>query len=183
MAGDAEDSTSSGEQQLHLGQVAVGHYARGIAVVTLRGEHDLSTQSVIAYALELAAAHSNVVVDLTNCSFIDSTTIQELIKTSTSVHAKGEQLILVMPRDQPDISRIAEIVGLAQIFELHETKQAALASLKHATRDDARRAMRPVTQPAGVAVSAGFASARSSATSARSSRSTASTSSTSASSS
>ena len=72
MASGADDSASSGRQSL-LGRVDVSHHARGIAVVKMRGEHDLSTHPMLSRALERAAAHSNVVVDLSDCTFIDST--------------------------------------------------------------------------------------------------------------
>jgi hypothetical protein len=88
----ADDSTSRGKQS-HLGQVAVAHHVRGVALVTMRGEHDLSSRTVLARALQLAAAHSNVVVDLSECSFIDSMVINEFIKTWT--RASGEQIMLV----------------------------------------------------------------------------------------
>ena len=128
MASDADDSTSRGRQS-HFGQVAVAHHARGVALVTMRGEHDLSTQPVVERALQLAAAHSNVVVDLSECSFIDSTVISEFIKTSERVRASGEQIMLVIPPAQTHLGRIAKMVGLAQIFEVHESKDGAFASL------------------------------------------------------
>ena len=133
MAADTDDTTSRGETG-HLGQVAVGHHARGISIVTMRGEHDLNTHPVLAQALALAAAHSNVVIDLTECSFIDSTVIQEFIRTSKTVSAKGESVLLVIPPEQRTVSRVASMTGLAHIFELHATKDAALASLETATR-------------------------------------------------
>ena len=137
MAADAEDSIFRGETS-HLGQVAVEHQARGISIVTMRGEHDLNTHPVLAQALALAAAHSNVVIDLTECSFIDSTVIQEFIRTSETVGANGERVVLVIPPEQPAVSRIAAITGLTHLFELHTTKDTALASLDTATRRDHR---------------------------------------------
>jgi anti-anti-sigma factor len=129
MPGHADDSTFRGEQS-HLGQVAVAHHARGVALVTMRGEHDLSTRPVLAGALQLAAAHSNVVVDLSECSFIDSTVINEFFKISCRVRAGGEQVMLVIPPEQPHLARIAKLVGLAQIFEVHESRDGAFASLE-----------------------------------------------------
>jgi anti-anti-sigma factor len=135
MVSDADDSTLRGEQS-PLGQVAVGHHERAVAVVTMSGEHDLSTQPEFAQALELAAAHSNVVVDLSDCAFIDSTVITEFIKTSETVRAKGEQIVLVIPPTQTQIARIAQLTGLSHIFALHESTQAAFAMLDRATADD-----------------------------------------------
>jgi anti-anti-sigma factor len=135
MASHADDLASRAEQS-HVGQVAVGHHARGVAVVTLRGEHDLSTQPVLARALALAAAHSNVVVDLSECAFIDSTVIKELIRTSTTVRAGGDHLMLVIPPEQAQVARIAKIVRLAEIFGVHESRDAAFAGLEQAKRHE-----------------------------------------------
>ncbi|MDX6631009.1 MAG: hypothetical protein QOH00_3255 [Gaiellales bacterium] len=135
MASHADDLASRAEQS-HAGQLAVGHHARGVGVVTLRGEHDLSTQPVLARALALAAAYSNVVVDLSECAFIDSTVIKELIRTSKTVRAGGDQLILVIPPEQAQVARIAKIVRLGEIFEVHESKDAAFARLEQAERHE-----------------------------------------------
>src|SRR4051794_1916804 len=129
MASYANDLASSGELS-HLGQVSVSHHGRGVAVVTLRGEHDLSTRSVLAQALQLAAAHSNVVVDLSGCSFIDSTAINEFIKCSQRVQAGGERFMLVIQPGQAHVARVARMVRLAEMIELHESKDAAFASLE-----------------------------------------------------
>ena len=48
----------------------------GLAVVSVHGEHDLSTARELTQALEQAVAHSNVVGDLSACSFMDSSVIQ-----------------------------------------------------------------------------------------------------------
>jgi anti-anti-sigma factor len=132
MASDADDSAST--ELSHLGQVAVSHHGRGVAVVTLRGEHDLSTRPVLAQALQLAAAHSNVVVDLSECAFIDSTAINEFIKSSRHVQASGERFMLVIPPEQAHVARVARMVQLAEIFEVHESKDAAFASLANQSR-------------------------------------------------
>lgn len=76
-----------------LGTVELAHHGPGIVVVSMRGEHDLSTAPALTQALELAAAQSNV-VDLSTCSFIDSSVISVLVKTARGVHARGEQLVL-----------------------------------------------------------------------------------------
>jgi anti-anti-sigma factor len=136
MASDADNLALSDELS-HLGQVSVGHHTRGVAVVTLRGEHDIATQAVLARALQLAAAHSSVVVDLSECSFIDSTAITEFIKSAKSVQASGERFMLVIPPEQTLVARIARMVRLAEIVEVHETKDAVFARLAEGTSYEA----------------------------------------------
>ena len=113
-----------------LGTVEIGHHAPGLAVVSMHGEHDLSTAPELMQALEQAAAHSNVVVDLSECSFIDSTVIQALVKTARGVHARGEQLVLVIPSESRQVARVAQMTQLAEILPIHPTQRAALASIQ-----------------------------------------------------
>ncbi len=84
------------------GTVEVEHHAPGLALVSVHGEHDLCTTPELTQALEQAAMHSNVLVDLSDCSFIDSSVIQALVKTALALEARGEQLALVIPPEQSD---------------------------------------------------------------------------------
>ena len=110
------------------GTVEVAHHAPHLAVVSLQGEHDISTSESLAQALERAAANSNVLVDLSECTFVDSTVITILIRTSETVKAGGEQLVLVIPPAQRAIARIAEMTGLGHLMPLYESRDAALAA-------------------------------------------------------
>jgi anti-anti-sigma factor len=129
MAPDAGNPDPSGGG-VHAGQVSVGHEAPGIAVVTMRGEHDLTTRGELARALELAAAHSSVIVDLSDCTFIDSTVIQELAKSSQLVSANGDRFAVVIPPEHRPVRRIAALTRLGQILPLYESRQAAVAGVQ-----------------------------------------------------
>jgi anti-sigma B factor antagonist len=122
-----------GERPRH-GTVSFGHHAPGLAFVEMRGEHDLSTASALTRALEDAAAHSNVLVDLSECTFIDSTVLKTLIRTAINVQARDEQLVAVIPPELAQLSRIATLTHLAEIIPLHATRAAAIASLEHFIR-------------------------------------------------
>lgn len=112
------------------GTVEVEHHALGLAVVSLRGEHDLSTSPELRRALEQAAAHSTVLVDLCECSFIDSSVIQALVRTGRALHAGGEQLVLVIAPEQKQVARVAQMTQLAEIFPIHTSRHAALVSIQ-----------------------------------------------------
>jgi anti-sigma B factor antagonist len=111
------------------GTVVLAHHAPGLAVVSMRGEHDLSTTPELTQALEQAAAHSDVVVDLSTCSFIDSSVINALVKAARVVHARGEQLVLVIPSESSQVARVAHMTHLAEVLPIHPTHGAALASI------------------------------------------------------
>jgi anti-anti-sigma factor len=112
------------------GTVHIAHQAPGLAVVSMQGEHDLSTAPELTQTLEQAAAHSNVVVDLSACSFMDSTVINTLVKTARRVRSDGEQLVLVIPPDQTPVARLAQLTRLGEILPIHPTRDAAVTSIE-----------------------------------------------------
>jgi anti-sigma B factor antagonist len=123
-----EPSPHSGQPQ--PGTVEVGPHAPGIAVVTMLGEHDISTEPQLAQAIAEASAHSDVVVDLSGCTFIDSTVIASLINGAAAVHARGERFALVIPPEQRHVTRIARMIRLSEFLAVHDSRDAALASLE-----------------------------------------------------
>ena len=126
MAGHQHDP----EAPRDAGTVDVVHDVPGLAIVTLEGEHDLSTRELLTEALQEAAAHSNVLVDLSPCTFMDSTVINVLISTAQSVRAGGERLALVIPPEQRRVARVAEMTGLDKLLAVYETREAALAAFR-----------------------------------------------------
>jgi anti-anti-sigma factor len=129
---EGHGTLSQAETPGRRGQVTVLHHAPGVAVVAMSGEHDLDAQLLLAHALELAAPYSDVIVDLTDCSFVDSTIIRTLIFAACEVRSGGEQLVLVIPPEQTQVAHIGELVGLAQVVEVHASRNAAIGSLVHA---------------------------------------------------
>jgi anti-anti-sigma factor len=110
------------------GRVAV-HHESGVAVVTMHGEHDLSTTREIGEVLMEACRHSDVVVDLSDCSLIDSTVIGLLITTARTLQAGGEKLALAVPPGDSLVRRVVEMTRLADIFPVHASRSEAVASL------------------------------------------------------
>ena len=122
--------TPSPGNKLLPGTVEVEHHAPGLALVSVRGEHDLSTTPELTQALEQAAAHSNVLVDLSDCSFMDSSVIKALIKTARALEARGEQLALVIPPEHRFVAQIAHMTHLSEIFPIYPSRGAGLASMR-----------------------------------------------------
>jgi anti-anti-sigma factor len=120
---------STGDDESLQGTVDLEHPVPGLAVVSLRGEHDLSTVPELAGALERAAAHSNVVVDFSECGFIDSSVIAVLIRSARTVRARGEQLLAVIPPESRNVARVAHMVHLSELVPVHSSRDDALARL------------------------------------------------------
>jgi anti-anti-sigma factor len=103
---------------------------RGAVVVTLRGEHDLDSRPAVAAALERAGERADVLVDLTECGFLDSTIIGVLVAAFQARTERGERLELVVPPDAPAIHRVVQIAGLPTFMAIHETRAAGLAGFR-----------------------------------------------------
>jgi|tagenome__1003787_1003787.scaffolds.fasta_scaffold19552200_2 anti-sigma B factor antagonist len=127
MTTDDRISTTHGGG-IERGRVAV-HHESGVAIVTMQGEHDLSTAPHISKALAEARRHSDVVVDLSSCSLIDSTVIGVLVATAADIRAGGENLVLAVPAGESLVTRVVEMTHLAEIFPVHASRAEAVARL------------------------------------------------------
>jgi anti-anti-sigma factor len=64
-------------------------------------------------------------VDLSECSFIDSTVIGAIALSQKNLRAQDRELQLVIPLERRTVRRIIEMSGLAPFFTIHETLPAA----------------------------------------------------------
>ena len=65
---------------------------RRAAVVTLEGDHDVASRDAIADAFSVAGTGRDLLVDLTDCTFIDSTIIKLLLQTMRPLEETGRAL-------------------------------------------------------------------------------------------
>jgi anti-anti-sigma factor len=90
-----------------------------LAIVHLVGDHDLSMYEPLKEALEMAAARRrSVFIECSRCSFIDSTVISLLLHAQGMVVSGGGHFVLVIPDDAGPVRRVAEVMGLGQMFPL-----------------------------------------------------------------
>jgi anti-sigma B factor antagonist len=104
----------------------------GIYVIGLSGEVDLYTAPEFKQQLIDAVAEGarHVVVDLSDTTFIDSTTLGVLVGGVRRLREKKGDLSLVC-KDR-NITKIFEITGLDQVFPISKTRDEALARLASA---------------------------------------------------
>jgi anti-sigma B factor antagonist len=98
----------------------------GSAVIALAGEVDLYTAPELKAELIrlVEAGASNIVVDLTDTTFIDSTTLGVLVSGLKRLRPAGGRLALVVT--DRNIRKIFEITGLDRVFPILEDREAAL---------------------------------------------------------
>jgi anti-sigma B factor antagonist len=98
-------------------------------VIALSGEVDLYTAPEFKQQLldVIGRGGKEVVVDLSDTTFIDSTTLGVLVGGVKRLRPNGGQLTLVC--SDRNITKIFEITGLNKVFPIYETRVEAVESL------------------------------------------------------
>ena len=99
-------------------------------VISLGGEVDLYTAPEFKQQLleVIEQGGKDVVVDLTNTTFIDSTTLGVLVGGVKRLRTNDGRLSLVC--SDRNITKIFEITGLDKVFEIYATREDAISSLE-----------------------------------------------------
>jgi anti-sigma B factor antagonist len=109
--------------------IATERPSEGVFVIALSGEVDLYTapefKQQVINAVDEGARH--VVVDLSETTFIDSTTLGVLIGGVRRLREHDGDLSLVC--SDRNISKIFEITGLDRVFSIATSREDALARL------------------------------------------------------
>jgi anti-sigma B factor antagonist len=109
--------------------VSVSYEPDGIAVVSLTGEHDLSTAERVREALRSAAEAPATIVDLTRTQFVDSSVLGVFVEAFRNAQAAGQGFSLAVGRDpQAAVRRVLELTGITTVVAAHDTPQAAVAA-------------------------------------------------------
>jgi anti-anti-sigma factor len=90
------------------------HWDGFSAIVELHGEHDLSTSEAVRVALARLRGH--VLVDLSDCTFIDSKVIGTIVAASQALARERYRLELVLPPPGSHVRRALEVVGLPDLL-------------------------------------------------------------------
>jgi anti-anti-sigma factor len=99
----------------------------GVWVLSLRGEHDLSTQPSLSEQVgRVAAVGGPVIIDLTDVDFIDSSILRVLASAAVEQSA-GLRVAVVIPPGG-EAMRILRVTGIASLLRPYETCEAAMAA-------------------------------------------------------
>jgi anti-sigma B factor antagonist len=98
-------------------------------VIALSGEVDLYTAPEFKQQLleVIGQGSKEVIVDFSNTTFIDSTTLGVLVGGVQRLRTNDGQLALVC--SDRNITKIFEITGLDRVFTIHGTREEAVAGL------------------------------------------------------
>jgi anti-sigma B factor antagonist len=103
-------------------------------VIALAGEVDLYTAPEFKQQLldVIGKGAKDVVVDFSDTTFIDSTTLGVLVGGIKRLRTNDGQLSLVC--SDRNITKIFEITGLDRVFTIHGTRDAAVSAIGSATQ-------------------------------------------------
>lgn len=101
-----------------------------VALITLTGEVDLYTAPEFKQQLlkQIEDGTLQIVVDFSDTTFIDSTTLGVLVGGVKRLRPAGGMLAIVCA--DRNIIKIFEITGLHRVFEIHATREAAIEAVK-----------------------------------------------------
>jgi len=112
-------------------EAKVGELEHGVRTVSVRGELDLSTAPDLEGPLEqaLESGDGSVLIDLSQCEFIDSTGIALIVRAWQRLQSgdNGRALVICSQNDQ--VRRVLEITGLELSIPVHMSRDEALAAL------------------------------------------------------
>jgi anti-sigma B factor antagonist len=97
------------------------------SVVRVRGEIDIASAPSLMEALDpLVEAGAELVVDMSEVTFCDSSGLSVLVQCRERANGSGAgPLRLVITR--PSITRVFEVTGLDQVFEIYASLDDAAA--------------------------------------------------------
>jgi anti-sigma B factor antagonist len=112
-------------------QIEVEQLSETTAAVMLRGEHDLYT--VPSIRERLAALHArelDVIIDLSQTAFLDSSVLGALLGATEHARGQGKGVVVVLG-DPPTetVARIFEVTGLGDVLVTRATRAEALAAV------------------------------------------------------
>ena len=106
----------------------------GIRAFIVRGELDLNTAPELARRLdEVLADDALVMLDLSDCEFIDSTGIALIVRAwqrlDRDAEGDGQGHIVLCCRNH-QVRRLLKITGVESSISMHEQREMALAELR-----------------------------------------------------
>jgi anti-sigma B factor antagonist len=96
----------------------------GVVVVRVEGELDMATSASFEEALDPAETGGQLVIDLTECTFLDSSAVRLLVGAVRTADESEGKVSLVA--SDPGILRVLEIAAVDTMLPVHESLDSAL---------------------------------------------------------
>ena len=112
-------------------EISSGPGPEGVYVVRVSGEVDMSHEEELRGELRAAVAADaqGIVVDLTECEFIDSSAIRALLLSRKEKNPDEGSESLAVAASSEQILRILSVMGLDQVLPIKPSVEEAAAAL------------------------------------------------------
>ena len=112
---------------MHPGEITVERGDSGVVVVSLMGEHDLSTAPAFRERLEEALAlEAPIVVSLSRTEFIDSSIIGVMLDLQRRAAEAGLGFATALEDGATPVRRVLEVTGLDENLPIRESEREAI---------------------------------------------------------
>jgi len=104
---------------------------KSIAVIRLIGELEIGRKDEIASTLAVTGSESGILLDFSDVSYADSTSLAELLRFRDEAAKQNIPVAIVIGSRQ--FARLIQYAGLNHAFRIFDTRAAALSDLSQAT--------------------------------------------------
>lgn len=115
---------------MRTGELAVERGDQGFAVLSVNGEHDLSTVPDLRSRLdELIEAGEPTVLDLSSATFVDSSVLGAILDAHRRAGEAGVGFAVAQAKNGAEsVSRVLDITGLRAELPVHPDRDGAVAA-------------------------------------------------------
>ncbi|HEY6730260.1 MAG TPA: STAS domain-containing protein [Solirubrobacterales bacterium] len=112
-------------------EVKIGDLEHDVRTIAVRGELDLSTAPNLEGPLDqaLESEKGSVLIDLSQCEFIDSTGIALIVRAWQRLNGGENGRVLAICSQNEQVLRVLEITGLELSIPVHTSRDEALAAI------------------------------------------------------
>ena len=121
---------------MRTGELALERTEAGVAVLTISGEHDLSTAPILRRRLDaLLDQGAPTVVDLSPATFIDSSILGAILDARRRASEADTGFAVFQVNGTDAVKRVLEVTGLRAELPVHADREEAFSEV---TRDSGK---------------------------------------------
>jgi anti-sigma B factor antagonist len=114
---------------VRTGELALERADAGLAVLTISGEHDLSTAPELRRRLDLLLDEGTAaVVDLSPATFVDSSILGVILDSRRRASEAGAGFAVAHSGSADAVNRVLDVTGLRNELPVHARREEAVAA-------------------------------------------------------
>jgi anti-sigma B factor antagonist len=115
---------------MRTGEIALKRSDAGLTVVTISGEHDLSTAAELRQRIDhVIEAGDSVVIDLSPATFVDSSVLGVILDARRRAQEAGLGFAVAQESNGNEaVARVLEITGLRNELPVHQARDEAVSA-------------------------------------------------------